>query len=83
MDASSEFPALMVTGARQVGKTTLLKEAAEGGRRFISLDLLTVRELARRDPHAFLLSYPPPVIIDEIQYAPQLLPYIVDHVKPN
>ena len=83
MDASSEFPALMVTGARQVGKTTLLKEAAEGGRRFISLDLLTVRELARRDPHAFLLSYPPPVIIDEIQYAPQLLHYIVDHVKPN
>lgn len=76
MDASSEFPALMVTGARQVGKTTLLKEAAEGERRFISLDLLTVRELARRDPHAFLLSYPPPVIIDEIQYAPQLLPYI-------
>lgn len=66
----------MVTGARQVGKTTLLKAAAEAGRRFVSLDILTVRDLARRDPRAFLLSYPPPVIIDEIQYAPQLLPYI-------
>lgn len=75
-EASNEFPALMVTGARQVGKTTLLKEAAETGRRFVSLDLLTVRDLARRDPHAFLLAHPPPVIIDEIQYAPQLLPYI-------
>lgn len=75
-NASPEYPALMVTGARQVGKTTLLKEAAEAGRRFVSLDTLTIRDLARRDPRAFLLSYPPPVIIDEIQYAPQLLPYI-------
>ncbi len=76
VEASAEFPALIVTGARQVGKTTLLKEAVEAGRHFVSLDALTVRELAQRDPHAFLLSYPPPVIIDEIQYAPQLLPYI-------
>ena len=76
LNASAEFPAVMVVGARQVGKTTLLKEAAEPGRRFVSLDTLTVRDLARRDPRAFLLSHPPPVIIDEIQYAPQLLPYI-------
>lgn len=76
VSASAEFPAVMVTGARQVGKTTLLRAAAEAGRRFVSLDILTVRDLARRDPRAFLLSYPPPVTIDEIQYAPQLLPYI-------
>ena len=76
LGASAEFPAVMVTGARQVGKTTLLKEAADGGRHFVSLDLLTVRDLARRDPQAFLAANPPPVIIDEIQYAPQLLPYI-------
>lgn len=76
LNASAEFPAVMVVGARQVGKTTLLKEAAEPGRRFVSLDTLTIRDLARRDPRAFLLSHPPPVIIDEIQYAPQLLPYI-------
>ena len=66
----------MVTGARQVGKTTLLKEAAGGGRRFVSLDDLAMRELARRDPKAFLSAYAPPVTIDEIQYAPQLLPHI-------
>ena len=76
VEASAEVPAVMVIGARQVVKTTLLKAAAESGRRFVSLDALTVRDLARRDPRAFLLSYPPPVIIDEIQYAPQLLPYI-------
>lgn len=76
LDASGEFPALMLTGARQVGKTTLLKEAAETNRRFVSLDMLTVRDLARRDPQAFLSTYPPPIIIDEIQYAPQILPYI-------
>ena len=74
--ASGEFPAVLVTGARQVGKTTLLREAAERGRRFVSLDALPVRDLARRDPGAFLQAYPPPVIIDEIQYAPQLLPHI-------
>ena len=76
LSASAEFPALIVTGARQVGKTTLLKEAAESGRRFVSLDELTIRDLARRDPQAFLSAYPPPVVIDEIQYAPQLLPTI-------
>lgn len=48
VDASAEFPALIVTGARQVGKTTLLKEAAEAGRHFVSLDALTVRDLAQR-----------------------------------
>lgn len=75
-EASTEFPALLVTGARQVGKTTLLRDAAEAGRRFVSLDMLTIRDLARRDPRAFLRTYSPPVTIDEIQYAPQLLPYI-------
>ena len=42
LEASTEFPAVMVVGARQVGKTTLLKEAAEKGRRFVSLDILAV-----------------------------------------
>lgn len=76
LEASTEFPAVMLTGARQVGKTTLLKNALETGRRFVSLDMLTVRDLARRDPQTFLNTYSPPVVIDEIQYAPQLLPYI-------
>lgn len=76
LEASSEFPAVLVTGARQVGKTTLLKSAATSSRHVVSLDSLVVRDLARRDPKLFLASYPPPIFIDEIQYAPQLLPYI-------
>ena len=76
LDASNEFSAVLVTGARQVGKTTLLREAAEGKRKFVSLDALPIRDLARRDPSAFLKVYSPPVIIDEIQYAPELLPHI-------
>ena len=83
LDASSEFPAVLVTGARQVGKTTLLRETAEAGRRFVSLDALPVRDLARRDPDAFLKAYPAPVIIDEIQYAPQLLPHIKAIIDEN
>ena len=73
---SEQFPAVMVCGARQVGKTTLLKMAAEAGRKFVSLDDPDVRSLARRDPALFLQSHTPPVTIDEIQYAPQLLPLV-------
>ena len=75
-ELSGQFPAVMVCGARQVGKTTLLRNAAESGRRFVSLDDPDVRTLARNDPALFMQAYPPPNIIDEIQYAPQLLPYI-------
>lgn len=83
LDASNEFPAVLVTGARQVGKTTLLREAAEDKRKFVSLDSLPVRDLARRDPSAFLKVYSPPVIIDEIQYAPELLPHIKAIIDEN
>ena len=85
LEASNEFPAVLVTGARQVGKTTLLRETADENRRYVSLDALPVRDLARRDPGAFLKAYPPPVIIDEIQYAPQLLPHIKTIIdeRPN
>lgn len=83
LDASNEFPAVLVTGARQVGKTTLLREAAEDKRKFVSLDALPIRDLARRDPSAFLKVYSPPVIIDEIQYAPELLPHIKAIIDEN
>ena len=73
---SGQFPALLVDGARQVGKTTLLRDAAEPGRRFVTFDDPDIRALARRDPALFLQAYPPPVIIDEVQYAPQILPII-------
>ena len=68
---------LLLTGARQVGKTTLLKHLAQGsGRTYVTLDDLAVRSLALSDPALFLQRYTPPLLIDEIQYAPQLLSYI-------
>lgn len=74
---SSQFKVLLLTGARQVGKTTLLKHLAQGsGRAYVTLDDLAVRSLALSDPALFLQRYTPPLLIDEIQYAPQLLSYI-------
>lgn len=74
---SNQFKVLLLTGARQVGKTTLLKHLAQGsGRTYVTLDDLAVRSLALADPALFLQRYTPPLLIDEIQYAPQLLSYI-------
>ena len=70
------FPVLFVTGPRQVGKTTLLKQLAEAGRKHVTLDDPDVRYLAKHDPALFMQRYTPPVFIDEIQYATELLPYI-------
>jgi len=84
LDASQFFSVLLLTGARQVGKTTLLRTLAEPGRHFVSLDPMDARTKAAEDPRLFLADNPPPVIIDEIQYVPQLLPYIkeiVDDVR--
>lgn len=73
---SETFPVLLLTGPRQIGKTTLLEQMMEPGRKKVSLDNPTVRMLARTDPELFLQRYSPPVLIDEVQYAPQLFPYI-------
>lgn len=74
--ASEKFPVLLLTGARQVGKTTLLKHLAGPKRIYVTLDDPRIRALAVDDPALFLQRFPPPVLIDEIQYAPQLFPYI-------
>ncbi|MBF0245615.1 MAG: AAA family ATPase, partial [Planctomycetes bacterium] len=71
-----QFPVLLVTGARQVGKTTLLQHLSANTRTYVTLDDPLLRELAQRDPALFLERFTPPVLIDEIQYAPQLLPLI-------
>lgn len=74
---NSFFKAILITGARQVGKTTMLKHLAQGtNRTYVSLDNLQVRQLAQSDPILFFQTFRPPVIIDEIQYAPELFPYI-------
>jgi len=70
------FPVLLVTGPRQVGKTTLLKHIAETGRNYVTLDDPLQRRLALEEPELFLERFEAPVIIDEIQYAPSLLPHI-------
>ena len=76
---NTQYPVLLVTGPRQVGKTTMLKHLAqkEGrNRKTITLDDLTVRELAKPDPKMFFQLPRPPLLIDEVQYAPELFPYI-------
>ena len=85
---SKSFPVILVNGARQVGKTTLLqyltKQTPLLKRRYVSLDEFEIRTLAKNDPALFLQQFPAPLIIDEIQYAPELLPYIkaeVDRTK--
>ncbi len=80
------FPVLIVTGPRQVGKTTLLTRLAEEDRKIVSLDNPTIRALAKEEPELFLQRYAPPVLIDEVQYAPELFDYIkvyVDREKKN
>lgn len=70
------FPVLLVTGPRQVGKTTMLRHLAKKDRAYVTLDDPGIRDLAKRDPALFFQRFPPPILIDEIQYAPELLPYI-------
>jgi predicted AAA+ superfamily ATPase len=83
---SESFPVLMLTGPRQVGKTTLLEMCSHDARAYVTLDDLDARSLAQRDPALFLQTWSQPVTIDEIQYAPQLfsaIKIIVDRDKRN
>lgn len=75
LSMSSFFKAVLVTGARQVGKTTMLKHLSQG-RSYASLDDIDALTLARTDPKMFFMKFKPPVIIDEVQKAPELFPYI-------
>jgi len=74
--AGSQFPVLLITGPRQVGKTTCLRHSAEPHRTYVTLDDPQARMLAMEDPGLFLQRFAAPVLIDEIQYAPELLPLI-------
>jgi len=76
LDVSKSYSAVIITGPRQVGKTTTLRRLLGEGRRFVSLDNKENKRLAKTDPELFLSLNPAPVIIDEVQYAPELFPYI-------
>ena len=77
LQVTKEYPVVLLSGPRQVGKTTMLKKLMEGTERsYVSLDDLQERELARTDPELFLQLHKPPILIDEVQYAPELFPYI-------
>lgn len=78
-----QFPVLMVTGPRQVGKTTVLKSLSQGERNYVTLDDPNLAMLAKEDPALFLQRFPPPLLIDEIQYAPELFPYIKIYVDQH
>ncbi len=74
--ADGQFPVLLVTGARQVGKTTFVQHVRDEARTYVTLDDPTLRSLAKEEPALFLQRFRPPLLIDEFQYAPELLPHI-------
>lgn len=81
---TKEYPVVLVTGPRQVGKTTMLQKLMEGsGRGYVTLDDLHQRAIAKTDPELFLQLYKPPLLIDEVQYAPELFPYLKIYVDKN
>lgn len=80
---SDAFPVLLLTGPRQVGKTTLLKKMADEHRKYVSLDNPTNRALAKSEPELFLQRFSPPVLIDEVQYAPELFDCIKGYVDEH
>lgn len=77
LEVTEQYPVLFVGGPRQVGKTTMLQMLADTSRRaYVTLDDLATRSLARNDPAMFFQLHKPPLLIDEVQYAPELFPYM-------
>ena len=85
-ELSKTWSALLLTGPRQSGKTTMLRNLAEKeniGREYVSLDDLTMREMAKNEPKMFLQLHKPPILIDEVQYAPELFTYIKIYIDEH
>ena len=81
--AAKTFPALVITGPRQSGKTTLVKSVFGKTHTYVNLEDLDIRGIAASDPRQFLANYPKPLIIDEIQYVPELLSYIKTQIDAD
>lgn len=81
--ASSFFKVIMIFGPRQVGKTTLLKSIMEKDRSYVTFDNIETRLSAKEDPAKFIQDLKLPVLIDEVQYVPELFPYIKYHVDKS
>ena len=83
---SAHFPCVLLLGARQVGKSTILEEILPEGMHYVTLDNYVEAEKANQDPIGFLEEHPAPLFIDEVQYAPALMRAIkmkVDASKQN
>ena len=76
LSLSKEYAAILITGPRQVGKTTVLRKLMQKNRAYVTLDDLENRAMAQNDPALFLQLHERPILIDEVQYAPQLFSYI-------
>lgn len=76
LSLSEEYSAILITGPRQVGKTTILRRLMDDSREYVTLDDLEERSMARKDPALFMQMHSRPILIDEVQYAPQLFSYI-------
>ena len=77
LEINEDYSCLLLIGPRQVGKTTMLEHLMGGtNRQKVTLDDIENRRLAKTDPALFLELHPAPVLIDEVQYAPELFSYI-------
>jgi predicted AAA+ superfamily ATPase len=86
LELSGSWPAILITGPRQSGKTTMLKSLSakeNADREYVSLDDLDLRYMAKNDPKMFLRFHKPPVLIDEVQYAPEFFTYVKMHIDEN
>ena len=73
LEATKQYPVVMVCGQRQVGKSTMMNHLRESNRRYVTLDDIRARHLAQTDPMLFFETYGSPLLIDEFQRVPSIL----------